>query len=232
MRPLFPFVPVLIIFVVLGSGNPLPGQVREIDYSKRESRFSERMFPMREFSASVRSPESSPSRFTSGGDSEEGFHRFQRASHPDATRQVFESSRFSRADQHHRADGRLHDHIATRESANRFERVTNQRFSPMTEEGSPMLEAGRLQRVRENTLNQRFQSVVDRSLELSADNPDGGLVVEWERGIPYPRPRIALEGTASERNFSLEDINRFQFRSSRSAAPGLPVQEAGSGGGR
>lgn len=102
----------------------------------------------------------------------------------------------------------------------------------MTEEGSPMLEAGRLQRVRENTLNQRFQSVVDRSLELSADNPDGGLVVEWERGIPYPRPRIALEGTASERNFSLEDINRFQFRSSRSAAPGLPVQEAGSGGGR
>jgi hypothetical protein len=229
MRLFFSNRPVLAVMVLVSVGSYLSGQVRELDYTKRDSRFSEKMLPMREFSAPVRNPESFTSRSSPGGDPSQAMHRFQRVSHPDATRQVFEGQRFSRADQQHRSDGRVHRQFSGQEPPSRFQRGTHQRFSPLDDSGSPTLELERLQRVRENTLNRRFQSVVDRSLELSAENPEGGLSIEWERGIPYPRPRIAVENTSRERSFSLEDINRFQFRSSRSSTPGIPVQDAGSG---
>jgi len=229
MRIAFPFYPALIAVLLISIGGSLSGQVRDVDYSKRDTRFSEKMFPTEGFSTPVRNPENLSSRFSFGRDSEQGLHRFQRAAHPEAQRQVFENSRFSGTDQRHRSDGRVHRQFAEQGSSIRFQGSGSQRFSPSEDQSFPMLEIDRLQRIRENTLNQRFQSVVDRSLELSAENPEGGISVEWERGIPYPRPRIASERMTRERDFSLEDINRFQFRSSRSSTPGIPVQEAGAG---
>lgn len=209
-------------FVVVGSN----GQVRELDYTQRSAGIEQKRFPTPSFQAEVKDP--SQLRFDTsrrGGSRMMGSNRATMDPSSQTSNLQTRESRFARRTSSFATERQAY---STDQEPRAFRSGAN--MDPWSGGGQRIEGSGQvvhLDQVRQNTLNQNFQQVIDRSLEVGRENREGEPRLSWNRGVPHPASGIHVPRTEGARDFSLQDINRFQFRRTRSSTPGVPYQEAG-----
>ena len=204
----------------------LDAQVRELDYTQRSSGIEQKRFPTPAFQAPVKDP--SQLRFDTN---RRGGSRMMGSNQPtidpasQTTRLQTSESRFARRTSSFSTEQKA---FSTDQAPRAFRSGAN--MDPWSGGAQRIEGSGQvvhLDKVRQNTLNQSFQRVIDQSMEVGRENREGEPRLSWNRGVPHPSSGIEIPRVEGGRDFSLQDINRFQFRRTRSSTPGLPHQDAG-----